>query len=135
MPLKEDGMKNLSTGLLSVVIVMGLGSVSSFAMAAFPEKQSRLEQVQYNRYPDQRRDDYNRYPDDRRNFDDRNFRGRPRWRPGQVVPAELLNQLVSDWEERGLIRPYGGAQWFRVGQQFLLVRERDRMIARILTFD
>src|SRR5215470_6412446 len=103
-------MKNLSTGLISVVIVMGLGSAASFAMAAFPENQSRLEQVQYNRYPDQRRDDYNRYPDDRRDFNNDRYRG-GRWRAGQVVPGELLNQLVYDWEERGWMRPYGGAQW------------------------
>src|SRR5262249_25647283 len=119
---------HLSTGLMSVVIVMGLGSAASLAMAAFPENQSRVEQVQYDRSPNQRRDDYNRYPDDRR---DRDFRGGARWRPGQVVPGQLLNQQVYDWEERGLARPYGGARWFRVGQQFLLVRERDRMIARV----
>ena len=125
---------HLSTGLISVVIAMGLGSAAPFAMAAFPENQSRLEHIQFR--PDQRRDDYNRYPDDRRDLNnDRNYRGGPKWRPGQVVPGQLLNQLVYDWEERGLTRPYGGAQWFRVGQQFLLVRERDRMVARILNFD
>ena len=125
---------HLSTGLISVVIVMGLGSAATFAMAAFPENQSRIEHIQYS--PDQRRDDSNRYPDDRRDLNnDRYYRGGPKWRPGQVVPGQLLNQMVYDWEERGLARPYGGAQWFRVGQQFLLVRERDRMIARILNFD
>jgi Ni/Co efflux regulator RcnB len=75
-------------------------------------------------YPDQRRDGYN----------DRDYR-EPKWHPGQVVPGQFLNWVVSDWEERGLSRPPSGHQWIRVGQQFLLVRASDRIIAGILNFD
>jgi hypothetical protein len=45
------------------------------------------------------------------------------------------NRVVNDWEERGLSRPPNGHQWVRVGQQFVLVRGQDGMIARILNFD
>ena len=76
-------------------------------------------------YPDQPRDGYY----------DRDYRGGIKWRPGQVVPPQVLNRVVYDWEERGLSRPPSGHQWIRVGYQFLLVRGRDRMIARILNFD
>ena len=91
---------------------------------------------EYARNPDQRRDGYNAYPDQRRDgYNDQDFRGGPKWRPGQVLPGQFLNRVVADWEERGLSRPPGGHEWVRVGQQFVLVRGRDRMIARILNFD
>ena len=45
-------------------------------------------------YPDQRRDGYN----------DRDYR-EPKWHPGQVVPGQFLNRVVSDLEEGGLSRP------------------------------
>jgi Ni/Co efflux regulator RcnB len=67
--------------------------------------------------------------------DDRDYRGGALWRPGQVLPPESLNRVVFDWEERGLSRPPGGHEWVRVGLQFILVRQRDRMIARILNFN
>jgi Ni/Co efflux regulator RcnB len=70
-----------------------------------------------------------------RQYGDRDFRGGPKWRPGQVLPGEFLNRVVDDWEERGLSRPPNGHQWVRVREQFILVRGRDRMIARILNFD
>ncbi len=70
-----------------------------------------------------------------RQYADRDFRGGPKWRPGQVLPGQFLNRVVDDWEERGLSRPPGGHQWVRVGEQFILVRGRDRMIARVLNFD
>ena len=90
----------------------------------------------------QRYDNDNRsFPQQDRNYNqdrqygDRDFRGGPKWRPGQVLPGQFLNRVVDDWEDRGLSRPPGGHQWVRVGEQFILVRERDRMIARILNFD
>src|SRR6266853_118869 len=90
----------------------------------------------------QRYDNDNRpFPQQDRNYNqdrqhgDRDFRGGPKWRPGQVLPEQFLNRVVDDWEERGLSRPPGGHQWVRVGEQFILVRGRDRMIARILNFD
>jgi len=90
----------------------------------------------------QRYDNDNRpFPQQDRNYNqdrqygDRDFRGGPKWRPGQVLPGQLLNRVVDDWEDRGLSRPPGGHQWVRVGEQFILVRGRDRMIARILNFD
>lgn len=72
---------------------------------------------------------------DRDAYIDRDDRGGYRWRPGQVLPQQFLTRVVSDWEERGLSRPPRGHQWVRVGQQFVLVRGQDGMIARILNFD
>ncbi|HEY4265471.1 MAG TPA: RcnB family protein [Micropepsaceae bacterium] len=114
----------VSIGFISIVAVIGLGAAPSFAGLPFPGKHSDVEKIQYDRYPDQRRDDRN----------DRDYRG-PKWRPGQVLPGQFLNRVVGDWEERGLSRPPSGHQWVRVGQQFILVRGSDRMIARILNFD
>jgi len=89
--------------------------------------QAGLYHVQFDRGRDndRQRDDYN----------DRDNRPGQKWRPGEVLPGRLLNRVVGDWEERGLSRPPGGHQWVRVGEQFILVRGRDRMIARILNFD
>lgn len=97
----------------------------------------------YDRGNDPRDQYYNRdqqtdqYTDQSRQYDDRDrdVRGRHKWRPGEILPGQFLNRVVTDWEERGLSRPPGDHQWVRVGQQFVLVRERDRMIARILNFD
>lgn len=81
-------------------------------------------------YPGDRRDDYYRpYPPPRSSYDG------PLWRPGDVVPPDVLDFVVDDWEPRGLERPPDGHLWFRVGYQFLFVRERDRMIARVINFD
>ena len=80
-------------------------------------------------YSSERRDGYYPYPP--RDAYDRDY---PIWRAGDVVPGELLDFVVDDWEPRGLERPPGGHQWIRTRSQFLLVRERDRMIARIITF-
>ena len=109
-----------------------------------------LTLVQYGQYPDQRPPNYypqdRYYPDDRRdgyyppyppprdsyNQYDRNA---PLWRPGDVLPPDLLDFVVDDWERRGLERPPGGHLWVRVGPQFILVRDRDRMIARVISFD
>jgi len=125
----------VSTGVISAIIVMALASSAPFARAEFPSYHGGLQNVQYNQYPGQPPDGYNDRQDQRRDgYNDRDYRG-PKWRPGQVVPGPFLNRVVYDWEDRGLSRPPGGSQWFRVGQQFLLVRERDRMIARILNFD
>ena len=125
----------VSTGVISAIIVMALASSAPFARAEFPSYHGGLQNVQYNQYPGQPPDGYSDRQDQRRDgYNDRDYRG-PKWRPGQVVPGPFLNRVVYDWEDRGLSRPPGGSQWFRVGQQFLLVRERDRMIARILNFD
>ena len=126
----------VSMGLMSLIMAMGLGSAASLAAPALPSLPRGLEHIQYDRNPDQRRDGYNAYPDQRRDtYNDQDFRGGPKWRPGQMLPQQFLNRVVADWEERGLSRPPGGHEWVRVGQQFVLVRGRDRMIARILNFD
>lgn len=130
------------TALLSIVAALGLSAVS-FAHATPARAQPAFQQVQYDRYPDQRRggdyppappyagdrrDDYYPYPP--RGYD----RDYPLWRPGDVVPPQLLDFVVDDWEPRGLERPPGGHQWVRVRDQFILVRESDRMIARVINF-
>ena len=125
----------ISAGMISAIIVIALASSAPFAKAALPSDRSGLQNVQYDRYPGQPPDRYDGNSDQRRDgYNDRDYRG-PKWRPGQVVPGQFLNRVVSDWEERGLSRPPNGHQWIRVGQQFLLVRASDRMIARILNFD
>ena len=126
----------ISAGIVSAIVVMALASSPPLAKAALPNDHSGLQNVQYDRYrPGQPPDRYDGYPDQRGDgYNDRDYRG-PKWRPGQVVPGQFLNRVVSDWEERGLSRPPNGHQWIRVGQQFLLVRASDRMIARILNFD
>jgi Ni/Co efflux regulator RcnB len=132
----------ISTAFLSIVTALGLSSAGVAPASAQPAVQS----VQYDRYPDQRRggdypppppyagerrdDGYYPYPP--RDAYDRDY---PLWRAGDVVPGELLDFVVDDWEPRGLERPPGGHQWVRTRGQFLLVRERDRMIARVITFD
>jgi len=137
----------ISIGLMSVVGMIALGA-PAFADTVPSSSQSGLERIQYNNpYPDQRYDQSNQnqrndqyYPDQRGNYPDQGYNGNRgpapfRWRPGQVVPGQAMNFVVNDWEERGLSRPPGGHQWFRIRQQFVLIRIRDRMIARILTFD
>src|SRR5262245_45948251 len=107
----------ISIALLSLACTLALGSTAAYAQ--------RIERIQYNQYnQDQNYQgqqpyyDQRGYPDQRYND---NFRrpGPLRWRPGQVVPDQALNFVVQDWEERGLSRPPGGHQWFRVRQQFL----------------
>ena len=123
-----------SAGIISAIVVIALASSAPIAKAALPGN-GGLHTIQYDRYPGPPSDRYDGYPDQRRDgYDDRDYHG-PKWRPGQVVPGQFLNRVVSDWEERGLSRPPNGHQWIRVGQQFLLVRASDRMIARILNFD
>ena len=123
----------ISAGIISAVVIIALASSAPFAKAALSSS-GGLQTVQYDRYPGQPSDRYDGYQDRRDGYNDRDYRG-PKWRPGQVVPGQFLNRVVSDWEERGLSRPPGGHQWIRVGQQFLLVRASDRIIARILNFD
>ena len=133
-----------STAFLSIVAALGL-SATMFAGTAPANAQPALQPVQYDRYPDQRRggdyppappyagerrDDY-RYPPPRDSYYDRDY---PLWRPGDVLPPQLLNFVVDDWEPRGLERPPGGHLWVRVRDQFILVRESDRMIARVINF-
>ena len=115
---------HLSICLVTMVLAGALGTTHSFAAPV------GLQQVQYDRYQDRRSD-----RDDRGFRDDRDFRGGAKWRPGEVLPGRFLDRVVGDWEERGLSRPPGGHEWVRVGQQFILVRVGDRMIARILNFD
>ena len=107
--------------LISVAIALTL--LSSAAIAQRYDNDNRPSPQQDRNYNQDRQ------------YGDRDFRGGPKWRPGQVLPGEFLNRVVDDWEERGLSRPPGGHQWVRVGEQFILVRGRDRMIARILNFD
>jgi Ni/Co efflux regulator RcnB len=127
--------------LLSLALVMGLsGSAASAAVVHQPA----ATPIQYGQYPD-RRDNYypqdRYYPNDRRDEryapypPSRGSYDAPLWRPGDVVPPDVLDFVVDDWEPRGLERPPGGHLWFRVGYQFLLVRERDRMISRVINFN
>ena len=128
-----------SAAALSVVLLMTFGG-SPISAAEIADRPS-LTPIQYGPYPDRRdyqdryyqgdrRDDYYRpSPPPRSSYDG------PLWRPGDVVPPDVLDFVVEDWEPRGLERPPGGHLWFRVGYQFLLVRERDRMISRVINFD
>jgi len=124
---KESQMKTL----ISCAAVLTL--LSSVAVGQRYDNDNRAPPQQDRNYYQDRQQDQNSYQD--RQYGDRNFRGGPKWRPGQVLPGEFLNRVVDDWEERGLGRPPGGNQWVRVGEQFILVRGRDRMVARVLNFD
>jgi Ni/Co efflux regulator RcnB len=135
--MEENRMgKHFSTGLMSIIVMIGLGAAPTFAGTTFSGDRHGVQPIQYDRYPDQGRDGRNDrdYRDNGGYRNDQDYRG-PKWRPGQLLPGPFLNRVVDDWEERGLSRPPGGHQWVRVGQQFILVRGRDRMIARILNFD
>src|SRR5579864_7279655 len=111
----------ISAGMISAIAVIALASSAPFAKAALPSAGKGLQNVQYDRYQGQPSGRYDGNPDQRRDgYNDRDYRG-PKWRPGQVVPGQFLDRVVSDWEERGLSRPPNGHQWIRVGQQFLLV--------------
>ena len=130
-----------STSTIALAAAMTLGVIA--ASAAPASAKPGLIQVQYDRYQDQRgaygRDPYYQPPPPPRGdpYSRAPYAGGeyPQWRAGDVVPPEVLNYVVPDWERRGLERPPGGHHWVRVATQFLLVRERDRRIARILSFD
>ena len=116
--------------LISCAVV--LACLSSVAVGQRYENENRPTAQRDQSYEDRQQDQ--NYNQDRQ-YGDRDFRGRQKWRPGQVLPGQFLNRVVTDWEERGLSRPPSDHQWVRVGEQFILVRGRDRMIARILNFD
>jgi len=117
--------------LISCAVVLTFLSPAALGQRYENDNRPPPQRDQY--YDQDRRQDqnYNQAPQ----YGDRDFRGRPKWRPGQVLPGQFLNRVVTDWEERGLSRPPSNHQWVRVGEQFILVRESDRMIARILNFD
>ena len=115
--------------LIGCAVVLTL--VSSVAAGQRYDDNRGPPQQDQNYYQDRQQD--RNYNQDRQ-YGDRDFRG-PKWRPGQVIPGQFLNRVVGDWEERGLSRPPGGHQWVRVGEQFILVRGRDRMVARVINFD
>jgi Ni/Co efflux regulator RcnB len=133
-----------SAAIVSIAAILALGGLSPPSEAAFARTHAALVPIQYDRYgpydryPEQPPGGY--YPNERYNPPERpdgfgRFeRGFPRWRAGDVVPGEFLDFVVPDWDERGLGRPPSGHQWLRVDPQFLLVRERDRMIARVVNF-
>lgn len=120
-------MKNLMACAIALTLL------SSVAVGQRYDGDNRAPQQDPNYYNQNRSQDQN-YGQDQQ-YGDRNFRGGPKWRPGQVLPGPFLNRVVDDWEERGLNRPPSGHQWVRVGEQFILVRGRDRMIARVINFD
>ena len=131
-----------SAALLSIALFTALGGSS--ASAAVVVDQPTVTRIQYGQYPDRRDYPQDRYyPNDRRDGYNPPYpppggsydRDAPLWRPGDVLPPDLLDYVVDDWEPRGLERPPGGHLWVRVGPQFILVRERDRMISRVINFD
>ena len=121
----------IQAALISLAMVAGFGLGAPAASSTPADGRTAMTQVQYapqpNRYPDQR---YSPYPPPRGGYDQGQL-----WRPGEVMPPALLNFIVDDWERRGLQRPPRGHFWVRVEPQFILVRERDRMISRIVSFD
>jgi Nickel/cobalt transporter regulator len=151
-------------GLVSLFATIGFAAALGSATAGPVASHGLVEKIQYDGYPPPVPRGYGGYPDPRSyrgdNYPDRppgnyngypppdnyggyppgtdygsrDYRG-PKWRPGQVLPPQLLDRVVYDWEERGLSRPPDGHEWVRVGLQFILVRLSDRRIARILNFD
>ncbi len=109
----------MSTAILSIVTAMGLSSAGAVPASA----QAALQHVQYDRYQDQR-DGY--YPPE-----SPPYRGERR---DNYAPYPSRDAYDRDYP-CGRERPPSGHQWLRVRGQFILVRERDRMIARVITFD
>jgi Ni/Co efflux regulator RcnB len=122
-----------SAALMSIVLVTALGGCAGSSEPSYDRPISRP--IQYSQYPDQRSDPYY-YPQDRYYQGDRRggYYDGPLWRPGDVLPPSGFDYVVDDWGPRGLVRPPGGHLWVRVGYQFILVRERDRMISRVINF-
>jgi Ni/Co efflux regulator RcnB len=136
----------IQVALISLAMLTGFGLGAPAASSTPADDHAAMTAIQYtpppNRYPDQRS-----YPDDRRDgyypsyppprggYDQGYGRNGQLWRPGEVLTPDLLDFIVEDWERRGLERPPGGHFWVRVDPQFILVRERDRMISRIVSFD
>jgi nickel/cobalt homeostasis protein len=118
--------------LMSIVLVTALGGCAS---------SERPRPVQYGQYPDRYYYPQDRYyPSDVRGgyyppSGEAYDRSGPLWRPGDVLASNSFDYIVADWDARGLGRPPRGHLWVRVGYQFVLVRERDRMIARVINFD
>jgi Ni/Co efflux regulator RcnB len=136
-------MRMLTSTIFAVALTaMGVVGISGPPLLANEQATVR---IQYDRYPDQRPDNYYSgerayppprpdgfYPNPRDRYGERGF---PMWRPGDVLPPQLLDYVVEDWDERGLGRPPSGHRWVRVDPQFILVRDRDRMIARVINFN
>jgi Ni/Co efflux regulator RcnB len=134
-----------ASAVLAAVLIAGVdvrpaAAEISFGMATLPVQMRGLGLIQYGaqnpppgyeRGYEERDRDRDRGDRDR----DRDSRGPHRWRAGEVLPPEFAGRVVGDWEDRGLSRPPGGHEWVRVGSQFILVRDRDHMIARTLNFD
>ena len=135
--------------IIAACLIAVSGTTAAFAAPSLPGQPRGLEPIQYDRYGNQPPSYGGQNPPPPYNYDNRNYDNRDRgrgdydnrdyrghkWRPGEVLPPQLLGRVVSDWEERGLSRPPGGHQWVRIGLQFVLVRMDDRKIARILNFD
>ena len=130
-----------SAALMSIVLVTALGGCAASSEPSYYDRPISRP-IQYSQYPDQRSDPYyysqdRYYQGDRRGGyypPPRDAYDGPLWRPGDVLPPSGLDYVVDDWEPRGLVRPPGGHLWVRVGYQFILVRERDRMISRVINF-
>ena len=136
----------IQAALISIAMVAGFALATSSVSSASPANRLEATPIQYAPYPDRypgqryypndrRNDYYAPYPQQRDGYDPGYGREGQLWRPGDVMPPDSLNYIVDDWERRGLERPPGGHFWVRVDPQFILVRERDRMIARIVSFD
>ena len=68
---------------------------------------------------------------------DRDERNQPRWSAGDRVTNEYLSSryVIGEWERTGLSRPPRGHEWIRVGDEYMMVRARDRMIAKVIFGD
>ena len=130
-----------SPSFIAALLITGLTATASLSVQ--PAHAGGLQSIQYGPQGsppygyDDRNQDRGQYGQDRGQYgyEDRDYRGGRKWRPGEIIPPQLLRREVVDWEERGLSRPPGGHRWMRVGLQFVLVRDSDRKIARILNFD
>ena len=123
-----------SPSFIAALLITGLTATASLSVQ--PAHAGGLQPIQYGPQSsppygyDDRNQDRGQY-----GYEDRDYRGGHKWRPGEIMPPQLLRREVVDWEERGLSRPPSGHRWMRVGLQFVLVRDSDRKIARILNFD
>jgi len=120
-------MKIISASVIALIASMALGTSASAATSALPLSAGSTN-IQYNGNDDRRRnEDRDRVRDD--------DRGAPRFSVGDRLPERFLDNGVTDWRGEGLSRPARGQEWVRVGDRLILVRVRDRMVARVVDTD
>ena len=135
-------------GTLAISLLCTVAVAANARPATSAEGYRAYQQIQYGGEQDRRNDNADRdrndegyrdrddARDDRRDRD-RDERHQPRWSAGDRVTNEYLSSryIIGEWERTGLSRPPRGHEWIRVGDEYMLVRVRDQMIAKVIVGD